>query len=118
MLAYHRGISAKRVARAGRSRRSLVDRRWLGLAVAVLLTSPALLLAPPASATNTLSVLFSYNGSNGSDGSVQNWVVPTGVTHVTIAATGAAGAPGTSSSGIGGRATAAFTVTPGETLRV
>src|ERR1700730_10955641 len=71
---------------------------------------------------------FSYNGTNGSDGSAQSFVVPIGVTQVTIQVWGAAGPdapapPGdpaivNGAGGLGGHAGATVPVTPGETLRV
>lgn len=56
------------------------------------------------------TVTFTYSGAE------QQWVVPTGVTEVTIDAYGAQG--GGVAGGAGGRAQGVLAVTPGETLRV
>jgi hypothetical protein len=71
---------------------------------------------------------FSYNGTNGTNGSAQSFVVPTGVTQMTIQVWGASGPdasppPGgppivNGNGGLGGHAGATVPVTPGETLRV
>ena len=76
----------------------------------------------PASAAGCATVgsqvtcTFSYNGTNGSDGTPQNFVVPTGVTSVTIEAWGAQGGGG--SGATGGHVKGTVTVTPSETLTV
>ncbi len=59
---------------------------------------------------------FSYNGTNGTDGAPQNFVVPTGVTSVTIEAWGGQG--GGRSGTTGGHVRGTVTVTPTETLTV
>uniref|UniRef100_UPI002FE111F5 glycine-rich protein n=1 Tax=Rhabdothermincola sp. TaxID=2820405 RepID=UPI002FE111F5 len=52
-------------------------------------------------------------------GAVQSWVVPAGVTEAVVDLYGAAGGDTTTSSGgLGGRATATISVTPGETIQV
>jgi hypothetical protein len=64
---------------------------------------------------------FSYNGTNGTDGSPQSWTVPSGINLVRVTAFGAQGAAGDSfigSGGLGGEASATLLVTPGETLTV
>jgi hypothetical protein len=68
----------------------------------------------------TVSCSFSYNGTNGSDGSAQTFVVPAGITRVTIEAWGAQGRDGFGfgSGGTGGHARGTFVVTPGSTLSV
>jgi Glycine rich protein len=62
---------------------------------------------------------FLYNGTNGSDGTPQHFVVPPGVTSVTIEASGATGARNASGSGgFGGLVKGTVRVTPTETLTV
>jgi hypothetical protein len=56
-----------------------------------------------------VDVQFSYTGAQ------QTWVVPGGVTSVTITATGARGG---NAGGLGARATGTYAVTPGETLYI
>ena len=51
-------------------------------------------------------------------GAVQTFMVPAGVTQVTIDASGAQGGAGSGPGGSGARLVASFTVTPGETLNV
>ena len=86
-------------------------------------------LAPAASASAS-PVTFDYNGTDGSDGSAQQYVVPADVCQVTVDVLGAqaggfsaaAGeSPATTAvpvAGEGGHATATVAVTPGETLQV
>lgn len=65
---------------------------------------------------------FSYNGSDGSDGSAQDFVVPAAVTSIRFKAYGARGKGNTAGdnglAGLGGYIDALVTVTPGETLKV
>ena len=61
------------------------------------------------------SVTFNYTGS------IDSWVVPAGVTSVTIEASGAEGSNNTSSTvaaGLGATMIGDFTVTPGQTLQI
>jgi hypothetical protein len=94
-------------------------RLWAATAAAALVGGLTLVGPLPAQAA-TVTVPFAYNGTNGTDGSAQSWVVPAGVTQVTAVAYGAAGGPGSlpGASGLGGSATATLSVTPGETLQI
>ena len=79
--------------------------------VALSAAAASLILAAPASA---VTQTFNYTGAG------QNFVVPAGVTQVIVDAYGAQGGNGGTGDGggLGGGATAAITVTPGETLVV
>jgi hypothetical protein len=59
-----------------------------GLAVASLAIAarPAGAATPPSNCAGamTITCTFNYNGTNGSDGSVQHFTVPAGVDHVTL----------------------------------
>lgn len=68
----------------------------------------------------TVRCTFSYNGTNGHDGSAQSFAVPDGITRVTIEAWGAqAGQTAEAmNGGHGGHARGTITVTPRETLSV
>jgi hypothetical protein len=84
---------------------------------------PAAAAATPSSCRTQAAVvtcLFSYNGTDGTDGSAQPFVVPAGVTQVTIEAWGAegGGADGVANGGLGGYATGTVAVQPGDTLNV
>jgi hypothetical protein len=81
-----------------------------------LLLVPA---AEPAALTGTV-VEFKYNGSDGTDGTPQTFVVPPGVTRITINAWGAAGSRNAyrSPGGLGARARASLRVAPGEVLTI
>jgi Glycine rich protein len=65
---------------------------------------------------------FSYNGSTGQDGSVQNFVVPDDVTLITIECWGAQGtdeiSAGHGQGGLGGYIKGDVPVSPGETLQI
>jgi hypothetical protein len=80
-----------------------------GLAAAMALAGVA--GAPPAVAKPT-TIGFAYTSAE------QSFVVPAGVTRVTVAASGAAGGTGGRGGGLGGRVTAELAVTPGQTLFV
>jgi hypothetical protein len=86
------------------------------LAVAGLLLSSSTAGAAPVTET------FEYNGTDGSDGTPQEFVVPPDVCQITVDVSGAAGGAGDGGTptpgGLGGRATATIAVTPGETLGV
>jgi Glycine rich protein len=72
-----------------------------------------------ATAGSQVTCTFSYNGTNGTDGTLQNFVVPPGVSSVTIEAWGAQG--GGFAGGnhqLGGHVKGTIAVTPGATLRV
>jgi hypothetical protein len=64
------------------------------------------------SAGQYCKVTFSYSGAR------EDWVVPSGITSISIDAAGAAGGDGTTPGGKGARTQATITVTPGETLSV
>jgi hypothetical protein len=87
--------------------RRLLATAGLGLGV--------LAAAPSASAD---TVVFDYNGTDGTDGSPQFWQVPTGVTTATFDLYGAAGGGVGSLSGQGARVHAVVPVTPGAQLQV
>jgi hypothetical protein len=91
---------------SGRTRRLLAT-AGLGLGV--------LAAAPSASAD---TVVFDYNGTDGTDGSAQFWQVPTGVTTATFDLYGAAGGGVGSLSGQGAHVHAVVPVTSGAQLRV
>jgi hypothetical protein len=105
-----------------RRRRSGAERvNWFGwraitsIVCAISLAALAALAAPPsASAATTITFNFLANCP------AQPFLVPAGVTSVTIEAFGASGGPGGASGagGDGGGATATIPVTPGETLQV
>jgi len=70
-------------------------------------------------------VTFSYNGTNGTDGSPQSWTVPSGVNLVLVTDFGAQGSSHdmvageqSGSGGLGGESSAGLSVSPGETLIV
>ena len=65
----------------------------LPVAILPLLLMPA---AEPSAGTAT-AVRFVYNGTDGTDGSPQTFVVPPGVTRISINAWGAGGSHGPSS---------------------
>jgi hypothetical protein len=98
----------------GISRRDLVKR--LGLTAGLLPVVSSIVAPSPAYAASGNSQTFNYTGAS------QTFVVPAGVTHVTVDALGAAGGPtsiaGTGVGGLGGRTTATIAVSPGETLTV
>ena len=112
-----------------------MGRRVLGV-VGSLVLAGATLVATAAGAAPSGAQVFTYNGSEGSDGSAQPYLVPVDVCQVTVDALGAeagqsansetsdAGHPAAvqpnpvSLAGLGGHATATVAVTPGETLQV
>jgi hypothetical protein len=100
-----------RIINSPSMRRLLVPAAFLPL-----LLVPA---AEPAALTATV-VEFSYNGTDGTDGSPQTFVVPPGVTRITINAWGAGGSRNgyRSVGGAGAHAKAALKVTPGEVLTI
>jgi hypothetical protein len=63
-------------------------------------------------------VTFNYNGTNGSDGSVQHWTAPSNVRSITVNVYGAAGGGSTGRGGRGGHAHTDIAVWPGETLSI
>ena len=71
-----------------------------------------------ATVGSQVTCTFSYNGTNGSDGTPQSFVVPTAVTVVTIDALGAQGGLNGASQGLGGHVKGTLAVTPAETLTV
>jgi hypothetical protein len=96
------------------------------LVAALPVASVALDAAPAAAETagcvqQTTSVVctFVYNGTNGADGSTQQFTVPAGITSITVDAWGAqGGGDGTSAGGLGGHERSTITVTPGQVLDV
>jgi hypothetical protein len=91
-------------------------RRLLPVAILPTLLVPA---AEPAAGTATV-VRFDYNGSDGTDGSPQTFVVPPGVTRISISAWGARGSRNAygSQGGPGARVRGSLRVTPGEVLTI
>jgi hypothetical protein len=90
------------------------------------LVGALLVAASPGSASaagcatvgSQVTCTFSYNGTNGSDGTAQNFVVPAGVPSVTVEAWGAQGGGNDASHGLGGHVKGTVTVTPAQTLTV
>ena len=73
----------------------------------------------PSSGTALGPVTFSYNGTNGSDGSPQTYTVPSGVYSLSVVANGAAGGYGTNNGGgPGGKVEGLLAVTPGQVLTI
>ena len=65
------------------------------------------------------AVTFSYNGTNGSDGSPQSYTVPAGIDQLNVVACGAKGGDGFSGVGRnGGCVQAILNVTPGQTFAI
>ncbi|MGH9032159.1 MAG: hypothetical protein ACRDZV_08505, partial [Acidimicrobiia bacterium] len=97
-----------------------VHRRVLAPVAATALAGAGLLLSTSTAGAAPVTETFEYNGTDGSDGSPQEFVVPVDVCQVTVDAQGAEGGQGNDglAGGAGGRATATLTVTPGETLQV
>jgi hypothetical protein len=90
-----------------------------------VLVGVGLLLAASSAGAATRTVVFDYNGTDGTDGSPQTWTVPEGVTEATFELLGAAG--GAASGGAfpphppGGRGAglvARVALTPGEVLTI
>jgi len=99
-----------------KKRRVLARVGGSGAAAAVMVGGGWLLTAAPATAAPQTQQ-FDFTGA------AQEFVVPANVCQVTIDAFGAEGGDGESNDpggfgGLGGRATATLTVTPGETLQV
>ncbi len=95
--------------------------RFAGLLGAAVVLAASLVVSSEPGAAATVSQAFSYNGTNGTDGSSQPFVVPPNVCVVSVDAFGAQGGTGNVASragGLGGRATHTVPVTPGETLQV
>ena len=73
----------------------------------------------PSSSTALAPVTFSYNGTNGSDGSPQTYTVPSGVYSLSVVANGAAGGDASSNGGgRGGKVEGLLAVTPGQVLTI
>jgi len=92
--------------------RSAKNKFGVSLTLAVMLVISIVLPSSVASASAPVTVTFNYTGG------VQTWTVPANVTQVTIDAFGAQGGNEAAQGGLGGEATATFTVTPGETLTI
>ena len=92
-----------------------------GLASAMS-TTAAVALPSNCTGTTTVTCTFSYNGTDGTDGSVQTFDVPSNVTSVTIDALGASGESDSTqfytAGGLGGHAAGTIPVTPSSTLQV
>lgn len=73
-------------------------------------------LPPNCTGKNPVTCTFAYNGTDGTDGSVQTFTVPEKVRVLTIDAWGAQG--GGELGGLGGHERAMIGVTPGETLYI
>jgi hypothetical protein len=70
-------------------------------------------------AQSAAPVTFSYNGTNGSDGSAQTYTVPSGIYSLSVVAVGANGQDGVSGfGGQGGKVEALVRVTPGQMLTI
>ena len=91
-------------------------RLLFSVALLPLLLVPA---AEPTAGTAT-ELRFEYNGTDGTDGSPQTFVVPAGVTRISIIARGASGSRNgyQSVGGLGARARGSLVVTPGEVLTI
>ena len=92
-----------------------------GLAIALASTYLLQISAPVASAVTTdctvsggqyCKATFSYSGSR------ESWVIPAGITSITVDVVGAAGGDGTSLGGKGSRMQGTITTTPGNTLYI
>jgi hypothetical protein len=70
--------------------------------------------------TTTVSCTFSYNGTDGTDGSAQDWTVPDGVTSARFSLRGAQGGGEAdfSQGGLGGETDATVALVPGTTVTV
>ena len=109
----------------GRSRRiAVVLAAVVGSAglAAALATPEAGALPSNCTGTMTITCTYSYNGTDGTDGSAQTFDVPSNVTSVTIDAWGAQGGTDTTgfgtAGGLGGYASGTISVTPSTTLDV
>jgi hypothetical protein len=69
------------------------------------------------SGVSMITCYFNYNGTDGTDGSVQNFTVPSGVKAIMIDAMGAEGG-GPDGGGFGGRARGTITTTPGQVFDI
>ena len=86
---------------------------WIALFAWLVLGSLSGMAQSPAPVT------FSYNGTNGSDGSAQTYTVPSDVYSLSVVAFGAKGRDGFSAlGGLGGKVEALLTVTPGQILTI
>jgi hypothetical protein len=95
---------------------SIRVRLALGASALAALALPAAAPAAPScqASGSDITCTFSHTGA------AQTWTVPEGITEATFDAYGAAGGTpsGGNPGGLGGRATAAIAVTPGDTLQV
>ena len=90
-------------------------------AVTALVASGVVLVASAPADAAVHTATFSYNGTNGRDGSVQTWIVPAGVHRATFVMDGASGAESAYSGADGGhgaRVSATIPVTPGTELKI
>jgi len=99
-----------------------VRRRLLASVAATACAAAGLLLSSSTAGAAPVTETFEYNGTDGIDGSPQEFVVPAAVCQITVDVSGAAGGAGDggtpTAGGLGGRATATIAVTPSETLGV
>jgi hypothetical protein len=86
---------------------------------AVISAAPADASPVPVCSGMTCTITFAYNGTDGTDGSPQVWMVPNTVTSATFDVLGASGS-GTfgAGGGLGGEATATLAVSPGSQVTV
>ena len=97
----------------------MAPRRWVRALVVVTLAGAVLWVGALPGGAAVVSQTFSYNGTDGTDGTPQTFVVPAGVCQVTVDALGAQAAAGNDNpGGKGGEAIATIPVTSGETLQV
>lgn len=92
-------------------------------ALAVLAPATAYALPSNCVGSGTITCTFSYNGTDGTDGSAQTWTVPAGVTSAYFDLLGAAGgdfpgAPDFGHGGLGGETTGTVSLTPGTTVTI
>jgi hypothetical protein len=87
-------------------------------------SAAAFAIAVP-SVSSAATLTFTYNGTNGTDGSVQTWTVPAGVTSATFDLYGARGGTGAGASftprapgGFGAHLRGTIAVTPGQVFQI
>lgn len=90
-------------------------------AMTALVASGIVLVASAPAQAGVHTATFSYNGTDGWDGSVQTWTVPAGVHRATFVLQGASGAQSAFFGALGGhgaRVEATIPVTPGAELQI
>jgi hypothetical protein len=93
---------------------SLASLGVIGLATA----TKSIALPSNCSGTTSVTCTFSYNGTTGSDGSVQTWTVPAGVMSAHFDLLGAAGYSANNHTGLGGETTGIVALIPGATVNI